>query len=137
MTTTLQAAPNSENETYQGYRNPENMIVVSDAYPTVTAMAADIIRPAAMQVEKEGVYGNAWLQLVDAPGEARSDLWQLAEFSKRFATDEVWPEEILDANPEYRGGQSSTWPRSPSGHADHVGVRQQQDGEKRRDLSTV
>lgn len=27
----LQAAPNSENETYQGYRNPENMIVVSDA----------------------------------------------------------------------------------------------------------
>lgn len=105
----LQAAPNSQNETYQGYRNPENMIVVSDAYPTVTAMAADIILPAAMWVEKEGVYGNAerrthaWHQLVDAPGEARSDLWQLAEFSKRFTTDEVWPEEILNANPEYRG----------------------------------
>ena len=105
----LQAAANSQNETYQGYRNPENMIVVSDAYPTVTAMAADIILPAAMWVEKEGVYGNAerrthaWHQLVDAPGEARSDLWQLAEFSKRFTTDEVWPEEILNANPEYRG----------------------------------
>ncbi|KRS18020.1 periplasmic nitrate reductase subunit alpha [Roseovarius indicus] len=105
----LQAAPNSQKETYQGYRNPENMIVVSDAYPTVTAMAADIILPAAMWVEKEGVYGNAerrthaWHQLVDAPGEARSDLWQLAEFSKRFTTDEVWPEEILNANPEYRG----------------------------------
>ena len=105
----LQAAPNSQNETYQGYRNPENMIVVSDAYPTVTAMAADIILPAAMWVEKEGVYGNAerrthaWHQLVDAPGEARSDLWQLAEFSKRFTTDEVWPEEILNGNPEYRG----------------------------------
>ncbi|MEQ9257495.1 MAG: periplasmic nitrate reductase subunit alpha [Roseovarius sp.] len=105
----LQAAPNSQNETYEGYRNPENMIVVSDAYPTVTAMAADIILPAAMWVEKEGVYGNAerrthaWHQLVDAPGEARSDLWQLAEFSRRFTTDEVWPEEILDANPEYRG----------------------------------
>ncbi|PWR03348.1 periplasmic nitrate reductase subunit alpha [Meridianimarinicoccus roseus] len=105
----LQAAPNSQNETYQGYRNPDNMIVVSDAYPTVTAMAADIILPAAMWVEKEGVYGNAerrthaWHQLVDAPGEARSDLWQLAEFSKRFTTDEVWPEDILEANPEYRG----------------------------------
>uniref|UniRef100_UPI003B52575A periplasmic nitrate reductase subunit alpha n=1 Tax=Roseovarius indicus TaxID=540747 RepID=UPI003B52575A len=105
----LQAAANSQNETYQGYRNPENMIVVSDAYPTVTAMAADIILPAAMWVEKEGVYGNAerrthaWHQLVDAPGEARSDLWQLAEFSKRFTTDEVWPEEILNGNPEYRG----------------------------------
>ncbi|EPX77942.1 periplasmic nitrate reductase subunit alpha [Salipiger mucosus] len=105
----LQAAPNSQNETYQGYRNPDNMIVVSDAYPTVTAMAADIILPAAMWVEKEGVYGNAerrthaWHQLVDAPGEARSDLWQMAEFSKRFTTDEIWPVEILDAHPEYRG----------------------------------
>ncbi|WEF25168.1 periplasmic nitrate reductase subunit alpha [Paracoccus sp. S3-43] len=105
----LQAAPNSQNETYQGYRNPDNLIVVSDAYPTVTALAADIILPAAMWVEKEGVYGNAerrthaWHQLVDAPGEARSDLWQLVEFSKRFTTDEIWPAEILDANPDFRG----------------------------------
>ena len=104
----LQAAPNTSNETYPGYRNPENFIVVSDAYPTVTAMAADLILPAAMWVEKEGAYGNAerrthfWHQLVDAPGEARSDLWQLVEFSKRFTTDEVWPAEILDANPDYR-----------------------------------
>ena len=83
--------------------------MVSDAYPTVTAMAADLILPAAMWVEKEGAYGNAerrthfWHQLVKAPGEARSDLWQLMEFSKRFTTDEVWPAEILDANPNYRG----------------------------------
>ena len=105
----LQAAPNTSNETYPGYRNPENLIVVSDAYPTVTALSADIILPAAMWVEKEGAYGNAerrthvWHQLVDAPGDARSDLWQLVEFSKHFTTDEVWPPEILDANPEYRG----------------------------------
>jgi nitrate reductase NapA len=75
----------------------------------VTAMAADLILPAAMWVEKEGAYGNAerrthvWHQLVDAPGQARSDLWQLVEFSKRFTTDEVWPAEILNANPNYRG----------------------------------
>ena len=72
-------------------------------------MAADLILPAAMWVEKEGAYGNAerrthfWHQLVDAPGEARSDLWQIVEFSKRFTTDEVWPAEILAANPNYRG----------------------------------
>ena len=35
--------------------------------------------------------------------EARSDLWQLMEFSKRFTTDEVWPEDLLAKAPEYRG----------------------------------
>jgi nitrate reductase NapA len=105
----VQAAPNNTNETYPGYRNPDNFIVVSDAYPTVTALSADVILPAAMWVEKEGAYGNAerrthvWRQLVNAPGEARSDLWQLTEFSKRFTTDEVWPSEILNAHPEYKG----------------------------------
>jgi nitrate reductase NapA len=105
----LQTAPNTNNETYPGYRNPQNLIVCSDPYPTVTAMAADIVLPTAMWVEKEGAYGNAerrthfWHQLVDAPGEARSDLWQLMEFSKRFTTDEVWPAEMLDKAPEYRG----------------------------------
>jgi nitrate reductase NapA len=105
----MQAAANVNGEVWPGYRNPENFIVVSDAYPTVTAMAADLVLPAAMWVEKEGAYGNAerrthfWHQLVNAPGEARSDLWQLMEFSKRFTTDEVWPAEILAQNPEYRG----------------------------------
>jgi nitrate reductase (cytochrome) len=105
----LQCAPNVANETYPGYRNPANFIVVSDAYPTVTAMAADLILPAAMWVEKEGAYGNAerrthfWHQLVEAPGEARSDLWQLMEFARRFVTDEVWPAEILAAHPEFKG----------------------------------
>ncbi|MDE0589161.1 nitrate reductase catalytic subunit NapA [Halocynthiibacter sp. C4] len=105
----MQAAPNMMQEGLPGYRNPDNFIVVSDAYPTVTAEAADLILPAAMWVEKEGAYGNAerrtqfWHQLVDAPGDSRSDLWQLAEFSKRFTTDEVWPAELLEANPDYKG----------------------------------
>lgn len=105
----LQAAPNTSEETYPGYRNPENFIVVSDAYPTITAVNADLILPAAMWVEKEGAYGNAerrthtWHELVPAPGDARSDLWQIVEFSKRFTTDEVWSEELLAANPDYRG----------------------------------
>ena len=108
-TNNVQAAPNSAHETYPGYRNPENFVVVSDAYPTVTAMSADLVLPAAMWVEKEGAYGNAerrtqfWHQLVDPPGEARSDVWQIVEFSKRFTTDEVWPAGILDVNPAFRG----------------------------------
>ncbi|MDX1594587.1 MAG: nitrate reductase catalytic subunit NapA, partial [Gammaproteobacteria bacterium] len=105
----VQAAPNLNEETFPGYRNPDNFVVVSEAYPTVTTELADLILPSAMWVEKEGAYGNAerrtqfWHQLVDAPGEARSDLWQLMEFSKRFTTDEVWPDALLDANPGYRG----------------------------------
>ena len=105
----MQTAPNTANETYPGYRNPENFIVVSDAYPTVTAQAADLILPTAMWVEKEGGYGNAerrtqvWHQLVDAPGESRSDLWQIMEFSKRFKIEEVWPEELIAKKPEVRG----------------------------------
>ena len=105
----MQAAPNMMQEGLPGYRNPDNFIVVSDAYPTVTCEAADLVLPSAMWVEKEGAYGNAerrtqfWHQLVDAPGEARSDLWQVVEFSKRFTTDEVWPPELLEANPDYKG----------------------------------
>ena len=104
----VQAAPNLNEETLPGYRNPDNFIVVSDVYPTVTAQAADLILPTSMWVEKEGAYGNAerrtqlWHQMVDAPGEAMSDLWQLVEFSKRFKTEEVWPAEILEANPDYK-----------------------------------
>ncbi|WP_193171170.1 nitrate reductase catalytic subunit NapA [Nisaea nitritireducens] len=105
----MQAAANINEEGYPGYRNPDNFIVVSDAYPTVTAQAADLILPTAMWVEKEGAYGNAerrtqfWYQQVQAPGEAKSDIWQTVEFSKRFKTDEVWSDDLLDKNPEYRG----------------------------------
>lgn len=105
----VQAAPNLNEETYPGYRNPENFIVVSDPYPTITAVAGDLILPTAMWVEKEGAYGNAerrtqfWREQVSAPGEAKSDLWQLMEFSKRFKVEEVWTEELLAAKPEYRG----------------------------------
>ena len=105
----MHAGPNMMQETLPGWRRPDNFVIVSDVYPTVSAQAADLILPAAMWVEKEGAYGNAerrtqfWHQLVKAPGEARSDLWQLMEFSKRFTTDEVWPEELLAKAPDYRG----------------------------------
>lgn len=105
----MQAGPNIMQEVLPGWRNPENFVIVSDVYPTVSAQAADLILPSAMWVEKEGAFGNAerrtqfWHQLVKAPGEAKSDLWQLVEFSKRFTTDEVWPAELLAKAPQLKG----------------------------------
>ena len=105
----MQAAANINEEGLPGYRNPDNFIVVSDAYPTVTAQAADLILPTAMWVEKEGAYGNAerrtqfWYQQVKAPGEARSDVWQLVEFSKRFTVEDVWPADLIAKKPELKG----------------------------------
>ncbi len=105
----MQAGPNINTERLPGYRNPENFIVVSDPYPTATAQAADLILPTAMWIEKEGAYGNAerrtqaWYQQVGTVGDAKSDLWQVMEFSKRFKMEEVWPEELLAKATQYRG----------------------------------
>ncbi len=105
----MQAGPNINDEMYPGWRDPENFIVVSDPYPTVSAMAADLILPTAMWVEKEGAYGNAerrtqfWRQQVPPPAGSHSDLWQIVEFSKRFMVEEVWPPELVAARPEYKG----------------------------------
>jgi nitrate reductase NapA len=105
----MQAGPNINDELMPGWRDPENFIVVSDPYPTASAMAADLILPTAMWVEKEGAFGNAerrtqfWRQQVKGPGESRSDLWQMMEFSKRFKMEEVWPAELLAKKPQYKG----------------------------------
>ena len=108
-TNNMQAGPNTNVETYPGWRNPEVFVVVSDVYPTVSALSADLVLPTAMWMEKEGAYGNAerrtqfWRQQVKAPGEAKSDLWQYIEFSKRFKVEEVWPAELIAKKPELAG----------------------------------
>jgi len=105
----MQAGPNINEERLPGYRNPDNFIVCSDPYPTATAQASDLILPTSMWVEKEGAYGNAerrtqvWYQQVKAPGESKSDLWQIMEFAKRFKIEEVWTEELIAKMPEVRG----------------------------------
>ncbi|MEQ1897059.1 MAG: nitrate reductase catalytic subunit NapA [Vicinamibacterales bacterium] len=77
-------------------RRADTFLVVSDAYPSVSCQVADLILPSAMIFEKWGAYGNTerrtqlWRQQVHAPGEARPDLWQTLEFSKRFTLAEVW-----------------------------------------------
>jgi nitrate reductase NapA len=77
-------------------REKDCFIVVSDIYPTYSCKVADLILPSVAHYEKWGLYGNserrtqAWRQVVNPPGEARSDVWQILEFSKRFTVAEVW-----------------------------------------------
>ncbi len=103
----LQAAANFNDESYPGWRNPKNFITVSDPYPTVSAMGADLVLPTAMWVEKEGAYGNSerrtqfWRQQVKAPGESTSDLWQVMEFSKYIKVKDVWDADLIAKMPEY------------------------------------
>lgn len=82
-------------------REGDNFVVVSDAYPSVSAKVADLILPVAMILEKWGAYGNAerrtqfWREQVAPPGNARSDVWQILEFSKRFTLADVWKEQSV------------------------------------------
>lgn len=79
-------------------REMDNFIVCSDGYPGISAKVADLILPSAMIYEKWGGYGNAerrtqqWRQQVTPVGQAMGDLWQTAEFAKRFTLAEVWKE---------------------------------------------
>ncbi len=69
----------------------EAFTVVSDIYPTRTTELASVILPSACWIEKEGVMGQTDRRsqmipkLIDPPGDARSDFWQVAEVAKRVA----------------------------------------------------
>ncbi len=90
--------------------------------------------------------------MVKGPGESKSDLWQLVEFSKYFTTDEMWPAEILEKNPEFKGktlyevlftnSQVNKYPNSeigdhPNDEAEHFGYYIQKDYLKSMPLSVV
>jgi nitrate reductase NapA len=87
-------------------------IVVSDIYPTPTTEIADLILPSAAWVEREGVFGNTerrtqqWNKMVEPPGEAKEDAWQIIEVAKRMGmghlfnySEDNWHEEMFE---EYR-----------------------------------
>ncbi len=98
VTNPFQSTANA-NHWIEAARKLDNFIVVSDVYPTLSCKVADLILPAAIMYEKWGGYGNSerrtqlWRQVVLPPGEARSDVWQMMEFSKRFTVAEVWGEQ--------------------------------------------
>ncbi len=94
----FQATANA-NHWVEAARRNDAFVVVSDAYPGISCKVADLILPSAMIFEKWGGYGNSerrtqmWRQQVPAPGDARSDVWQMLEFSKRFTVGELWGEQ--------------------------------------------
>jgi nitrate reductase (cytochrome) len=74
-------------------------IVVSEAYPTPTTDVADVVLPAAMWLERDGIYGNAERRLqyfdrsVAPPGEATGDAWQMIEVARRLGHAKLFPYE--------------------------------------------
>ena len=68
----------------------DKFLIVSDVYPTATTRLADLILPSAMWVEKNGMFGNSerrtqqWFKMVDPPGEARDDVWQVVAVAHRL-----------------------------------------------------
>ncbi|KPK04408.1 MAG: formate dehydrogenase, partial [Betaproteobacteria bacterium SG8_39] len=80
-------------------------LVVQDIFLTETAYLADVVLPATAWPEKDGTVTNTdrMVQLgrkaLDAPGEARPDLWIIQELARRLGLDwryagprEVWEE---------------------------------------------
>ncbi|HWU38550.1 MAG TPA: molybdopterin-dependent oxidoreductase, partial [Candidatus Acidoferrum sp.] len=81
----------------RGARKGEGrFVIVSEVYPSETSRLADLILPSAMWVEKEGMYGNSerrtqhWAKMVNPPGQARDDLWQIVELSKRLGYGQLF-----------------------------------------------
>lgn len=76
---------------------PDRFIVVSEAYPTPTTDVADVILPAAMWIEREGVFANVerrtqhFERMVTPPGEATSDAWLMIEVARRLGFAKLFP----------------------------------------------
>ena len=91
-------------------------LVVQDLFLTDTAQLAHVVLPAAASwCESEGTVTNSERRVqrvrkaVDPPGEARDDLWILAELARRLGHDwghpsasEVW-DEVRSLSPIHRG----------------------------------
>ena len=65
-------------------------LIVADVYPTATTQLADLVLPASMWVEKNGMFGNSerrtqqWFKMVDPPGDARDDCWMIISLARRL-----------------------------------------------------
>ena len=78
-------------------RKADRFIVVSEAYPTPTTDIADVVLPAAMWFEREGLLANVerriqhFDQMVEPPGDAMSDAWQMIEVARRLGLSNLFP----------------------------------------------
>lgn len=91
-------------------------LIVQDIFMTQTAEMADVVLPAAVAaVESEGTVTNSERRVqrvrkaLDPPGDARDDIWILAELARRLGFDwgEVTPrsawDELRSLSPMHRG----------------------------------
>jgi nitrate reductase NapA len=68
----------------------DKFLIVSEVYPTATTELADLVLPAALWVEKNGIYGNSerrtqqWFKQVEPPGQARPDAWMTIAVAHRL-----------------------------------------------------
>ncbi|KAB2892589.1 MAG: molybdopterin-dependent oxidoreductase [Kofleriaceae bacterium] len=90
VTNPARSLPNINELFLPSRKLPGKFLIVSDVYPTATAMAADLVLPSAMWVEKNGMVGNSerrtqqWFRMVPPPGEARDDCWQTIAVARRL-----------------------------------------------------
>ena len=81
----------------EGARKEDRFVVVSDVYPTPTTDVADVVLPAAMWIEREGMFGNSerrtqhFDKMLAPPGEAMSDGWQIIEVARRMGFEKLFP----------------------------------------------
>jgi nitrate reductase NapA len=84
---------------YRAAAKDDRFIVVSEAYPTPTTDVADVILPAAMWLEREGIYANVerraqhFERMVAPPGDATGDAWQIIEVARRLGFGTLFPYE--------------------------------------------
>ena len=75
----------------------DRFLVVTEAYPTPTTDVADVVLPAAMWIEREGVFANMERRtqhfgaMVAPPGEATSDAWHMIEVARRLGFSNMFP----------------------------------------------
>ncbi len=74
-----------------------DLLVVCDLVPSETALLADVVLPVTQWAEEEGTMTSLEGRVirrrraVDAPGEARSELWILAELARRLGSSVSFP----------------------------------------------
>jgi nitrate reductase NapA len=82
-------------------REDKPFVVVADAYPTRTTELADVVLPAAMWSEKEGVFGMSERRyqlapkIIDPVGEARGDFDILLDLAARLEKAGVVPQGFI------------------------------------------
>lgn len=115
VTNPFQSMPNLNRYRKGARKGDGRFVIVSDIYPTRSTELADVVLPSASWVEKEGFFGNAerrgqqWYKMVDAPGEAKSDLWQILELARRLGYGNLFPykyveKEIFEEYRKFTGG---------------------------------